>query len=58
MLALKSSFQSKKKNFFSNVNLVLEIFPVKLLPEVNKQIGGVILNAFLSKQVLTLRAAI
>ena len=46
MLVLKSSFQSAKK-FFSNV---LEIFQVKLLPEVNKQVGGIISSAFFSKQ--------
>ena len=57
MLVLKSSFQSKKK-LFSNANLVLKIFQVKLLLEVNKQVGGGISNAFFSKQILTLHAAI
>ena len=52
MLVLKSGFQ-KKKQFSSNANLVLEIFQVKLLPEVNKQVSGVIF-----KQILTLHAAI
>ena len=47
-----------KKKFLSNANLVLKTFQVKLLPEVNKQVGGVISNAFFSKQILTLRAAI
>ena len=57
-LSLKAVFKVKKKKNFSNANLVLEIFQVKLLPELNKQVGGVISNAFFSKQILTLLAAI
>ena len=57
MLAIKAAFKVKKK-FLSNANLVLKTFQVKLLPEINKQVGGVISNAFISKQILTLPAII
>ena len=50
-LSLKATFKPKKT--FPNAILVLEIIQVKVLSEVNKQVGCVISSAFFAKQNLT-----
>ena len=46
------------KNSFLNANLFLEIFQLKVLPKVNKQVGGDVSDAFFSKQIVFITAAI
>ena len=46
-------FQTKKTTNFPNANIVLKIFQLKYLAEVNKRVGGFISNGFFSKQIFT-----
>ena len=54
---MKAGFFNKKQKKFPDASLVIEIFPAKVLPKVNKQVGGINSNAFFSKQILTQLAA-